>query len=55
MIDGHIDLPILVREFYGNDLSQFDLKKETVSFSVPIVPACNVNQTRCGTVFCMAG
>ena len=31
VIDGHVDLPILVREFYGNDLSKFDLKKETVS------------------------
>ena len=30
MIDGHIDLPILVREFYGNNLSSFDLENETV-------------------------
>jgi hypothetical protein len=30
VIDGHIDLPILVREFYGNNLSSFDLEQETV-------------------------
>jgi membrane dipeptidase len=30
VIDGHIDLPILAREFFGNDLSKFDLRKETV-------------------------
>lgn len=30
VIDGHIDLPILVREFYGNNLSSFNLEQETV-------------------------
>lgn len=27
VIDGHIDLPILVRELYGNDITKFDLNK----------------------------
>lgn len=31
VIDGHIDVPILVREMYANNLASFDLHKETVS------------------------
>lgn len=27
--DGHIDLPILVRYIYANQLDKFDLRKET--------------------------
>ncbi|KAK1927955.1 membrane dipeptidase-domain-containing protein [Papiliotrema laurentii] len=29
VIDGHIDVPILVREMYANNLASFDLHKET--------------------------
>ncbi|CAK9782134.1 microsomal dipeptidase precursor (Dehydropeptidase-I) [Cutaneotrichosporon oleaginosum] len=28
IIDGHIDLPIYVREMYGNDVTKFDLRKK---------------------------
>lgn len=31
VIDGHIDLPELIREEYGNDLDRVDLEKKTVS------------------------
>ncbi len=31
IIDGHIDLPIYVREMYGNDVTKFDLRKKMVS------------------------
>jgi len=30
VIDGHIDLPILVREYYGNNASAFDLKSPMI-------------------------
>ena len=31
VIDGHIDLPELVRVEYGNDINKIDLNKKTVS------------------------
>lgn len=30
VIDGHVDLPIMVREAYGNDVTKLDLSSETV-------------------------
>jgi hypothetical protein len=30
VIDGHVDLPILVREVYGNNVDKMDLDKDTV-------------------------
>lgn len=28
MIDGHVDLPIAVREWYGNDINKINLNKQ---------------------------
>lgn len=33
IIDGHIDLPIMVRVKYGNDITKFDLRKHMVRLS----------------------
>lgn len=30
VIDGHVDLPIMVREAFGNDVRKVDLNKKTV-------------------------
>jgi len=30
VIDGHVDLPELARQFYGNDINAFDLNKNIV-------------------------
>jgi hypothetical protein len=30
VIDGHIDVPIAMRELYGNNLTSFDLRKQMV-------------------------
>jgi hypothetical protein len=32
VIDGHIDLPIFVREAYGNDINKFDMNARLVRF-----------------------
>ena len=34
VIDGHVDLPILVREAYGNDINKIDLEKQVSGKSI---------------------
>jgi len=31
VIDGHVDLPIFVREAYANDINKIDLEKQVLT------------------------
>lgn len=32
VIDGHVDLPIFVREAYGNDINKINLEKQVSTY-----------------------
>jgi hypothetical protein len=34
VIDGHVDLPIFVREAYGNDINKIELEKQVCQIQV---------------------
>ena len=34
VIDGHVDLPIFVREAYGNDINKINLEKQVSGKSI---------------------
>jgi hypothetical protein len=46
VIDGHVDLPIFVRELYANNIDKVDLEKQVCHFIILLmVVADNVERS----------